>query len=88
MRELKNIKPKSNEIYNKLDDWIFDYTKNENMNVNEVISKIREIIDRDKSLDTDMRISSSEIQADEENVKFIETLLGNSFYSNWRTGQV
>ena len=55
MRKFKNIRLKSNEEYNKLDDWIFDYTKNENMSVNEVISKIRETIDRDKPLDTNIR---------------------------------
>ena len=49
------------------------------MNVNEVISKIRKTIDRDKPLDTDMRISSSDIQADDEDVKFIETVLDKLF---------
>ena len=79
MTELKNIRLKYNEIYYKLDDWIFEHTKNENMSVNEVIRKIRENIDSDKSLDTSMRISSSDIQADEENVKFIEAVLDKSF---------
>ena len=78
-RELKNIRIKSNEEYNKLDDWIFEHTKNENMSVNEVISKIRENIDRDKSLDISMRISSSDIQADDEDVIFIEAVLDKSF---------
>ena len=78
-RELKNIRIKSNEVYNKLDDWIVDYTKNENMNVNEVISKIRETIDGNKTLDTDIRISSSDIQDDDEDVKFIETVFDKSF---------
>ena len=79
MRKLKNIRIKSNEEYNKLDDWIVDYAKNKNMNVNEVINKIWETIDGDKPLDTDMRISSSDIQADDEDVKFIETVLDKSF---------
>ena len=79
MKELKNIRIKSSEVYSKLDDWIVDYTKNENMSVNEVISKIRETIDGDKPLDTDMRISSSDIQADDEDVKFIEAVLDKSF---------
>ena len=47
-RELKDIRLKFNEVYSKLDDWIAVYTKNENENVNEVISSIRQTIEGNK----------------------------------------
>jgi hypothetical protein len=40
---------------------------------------IRKTIEGNKPLDVDMRISSSDIQADEEDIKFIETSLEKSF---------
>ena len=79
VRELKDIRLKFNEVYSKLDDWIVVYTKNENENVNEVITSIRQTIESNKPLDIDMRISTSDIQADEDGIKFIETVLDKSF---------
>ena len=55
------------------------YTKNENENVNEVISSIRQTIEGNKQLDIEMRISTSDIQADEDGVKYIEAVLDKSF---------
>ena len=79
VRELKDIRLKFNEVYSKFDDWIVVYTKDENEKVNEVISSIRQTIDGNKLLDIDMRISTSDIQADEDGVEFIEAVLDKSF---------
>lgn len=80
---LKDIRHKINESYNVLDDWIVVHINNENSNVNQIISHVREVIESNEPLDLDLRVNQSEIEVEnEDQIQFIETTIDKSFTQN------
>ena len=78
---LKDIKIKINEMYNQLDDWIVAHVKQENLSVNETVSKIREVIESIDPLEPDFKIIQAQDtkEGEDDDVQFIETIVDKSF---------
>lgn len=77
---LKDIRLKINEVYDVLDEWIVIHVKNENEVVNECIKVIRDVIETNEALDTNLAITSRDIHAEgEDHIQFIETVVDKSF---------
>lgn len=62
MRSLMNIRTIANEAHEKLDDWIVDQVKFENVSCNDISKQIEEVIMTDQRLSIEMTVQKNDIQ--------------------------